>query len=527
MLSHFLKSCSSYLVPFLLIFLLTPSGLWAQVKPTAVLFPLKFTNFKDSAQKTILRNYVSTQMGTYFELKSEQELRKAIDAVRDKISSVECTEEKCVKLIGEALDVDYSFTVEITVSERIWDVTMRRVDAQEGVQSSKNDLCDNCDLQRARQILSEMILSMRPGGKLAGSGEAILELTSTPTAKVFLNGIPAGSTPIELTVKTSLENDVLLVAEGYEDFSKGYVLKPGTRVNESIRLVQKRGAVELVTEPTGATIFVDDEAQVDQSGNPLQTPTSLRLPFGARTILLKLPSYQDYSLDLTINQRDMGKQRVTLLPLPGRLVIRVPIEHGNSEIYLNGSRVGRMDNSIVKTLEIPANITHSIRLEDGDYQSTKQTAKVPPDGYQKIEFEHFTYVRPGPGWISQNSWHLAAMSITAISILISYDAAKSYKNLASENRKLQQKAVSADSSHRIQIIQDFNHNETKMAGLNSRIRMFDLLSLAGAYWEWRLISNGYGTLWSGTESSWIPHVSVRIPKNTIALDYNINWQWRY
>ena len=245
---------------------------------------------------------MATQLGAIFELKSNRNWTRRGGGGQDFLS--ECT-EKCVKLIGEVLDVDYTFTVEITVSDESWDITVRRADMQEGLQTTKNELCDQCGLQRARQLLGEMFLALRPGGKLAGSGEGILALVSSPSAKVFLNGIPSGSTPIELTVKTGRDAEVLLVAEGYDDYSKVYTLTSGAKIKEDIRLVQKRGAVQLQTTTSGAAILVDGEAQTDASGNPLTTPTTLRLSFGQRVLLFKL-SVSGHTQGTLVNQRDMN-----------------------------------------------------------------------------------------------------------------------------------------------------------------------------------------------------------------------------
>ena len=149
-----------YLLPGLAwLFLAFP--LQAQIKPTAMLLPIYFVDLDKKFQGS-LNNHVQTELSSYYELKSEKEIEQARDVAIDRLSSENCTEEAWVKIMGEMLDVDYTFSLEVIDTGEGWDLTAVRQDL-DGVTSRRNELCKNCSLSKARKTLSAMLTALRPG----------------------------------------------------------------------------------------------------------------------------------------------------------------------------------------------------------------------------------------------------------------------------------------------------------------------------------------------------------------------------
>ena len=123
--------------------------LQAQIKPTAMLLPIYFVDLDKKGLQGSLNNHVQTELSSYYELKSEKEIEQARDAAIDRLSSENCTEEACVKIMGEMLDVDYTFSLEVIDTGEGWDLTAARQDL-DGVTSRRNELCKNCSLSKAQ-----------------------------------------------------------------------------------------------------------------------------------------------------------------------------------------------------------------------------------------------------------------------------------------------------------------------------------------------------------------------------------------
>ena len=107
-------------------FIFSSSTLCAQIKPTAMLLPIYFVDLDKQSLQGSLNNFVKTELSNYYDLKSEKEIEQARDAAVDQISSENCTEEACVKVMGELLDVEYTFSLEIIDTGEGWDLLVVR-----------------------------------------------------------------------------------------------------------------------------------------------------------------------------------------------------------------------------------------------------------------------------------------------------------------------------------------------------------------------------------------------------------------
>ena len=79
--------------------MLLSSTLCAQIKPSAMVLPINFVNLDKKGLQGSLNNHAKTVLSTYYDLKSEKEIEKARDTSVDKLSSENCTEEACVKIM--------------------------------------------------------------------------------------------------------------------------------------------------------------------------------------------------------------------------------------------------------------------------------------------------------------------------------------------------------------------------------------------------------------------------------------------
>ena len=366
------------------LFLVFP--LQAQIKPTAMLLPIYFVDLDKKGLQGSLNNHVQTELSAYYELKSEKEIEQARDAAIDKLSSENCTEEACVKVMGEMLDVEYTFSLEVIDTGEGWDLTAVRRDL-DGVSSRRNELCKNCSLSKARKSLSGMLTALRPGEMLIQRGKASLRLDATPQAQVFLDGRDQGKTPLDLSVDARKPLDVTMVAEGYKDFSEEFILEPGEIFKKRVKLTRKRGNIRIVSDPSGAKIFIDGKPETGDDGITLQTPADLRLVYGDHELSLSLDKFEESSANLNIYKPNHDTKNITLKPKPGRILVRVPPENKYASVYINGESVGGMGGKISETFEVPANLWLEVEVRDGLAFSEKQSVKIEPDGFTKVTFE--------------------------------------------------------------------------------------------------------------------------------------------
>ena len=82
------------------------------------------------------------------------------------------------------------------------------------------------------------------------------------------------------------------------------------------------------------------------------------------------------------------------------------------------------------------------------------------------------------------TWHYAAVSVTLVSALMSYNAAKSYNDLSAKNSKLATEyANSSSSSEQASYKSEYESNSSKMKSYKSSLQTWDILTLLGFGWE--------------------------------------------
>ena len=102
--------------------------------------------------------------------------------------------------------------------------------------------------------------------------------------------------------------DILMVAEGYNDFSEIFNLPPAKEFIKHVNLVRKRGKINIVSDPSGAKIYLDGKPQLDSSGRTLTTPEDLYLVYGQHVLKLQLKKYEDRTQRLKINRKILVKK---------------------------------------------------------------------------------------------------------------------------------------------------------------------------------------------------------------------------
>ena len=131
---------------------------------------------------------------------------------------------------------------------------------------------------------------------------------------------------------------------------------------------------------------------------------------------------------------------------------------------------------------------------------------------------------------SEYTWHYVAISVTLVSALMSYNAAKSYNNLSEKNRTLAtQYANSNSSSEQASYKSEYDNNARKMKSYKSSMETWDILTLLGLGWEaYLLMSNksGPSTVNSGSiQFPFIPRLAYQTYHygTKTVLRWNINF----
>lgn len=131
--------------------------------------------------------------------------------------------------------------------------------------------------------------------------------TANPSGTITLNTIPSGNHILKLT------------APGYNDWIETVYVKPNTNTYVQVVMtgigpnptpVPASGALNIVSTPSGADIFVDNIFRG-------YTPSTItEIDPGQHQILMKYTGYTDYSEDVTVNPGQTTPLAIGLTPVP-------------------------------------------------------------------------------------------------------------------------------------------------------------------------------------------------------------------
>ena len=103
---------------------------------------------------------------------------------------------------------------------------------------------------------------------------------------------------------------------------------------------------------------------------------------------------------------------------------------------------------------------------------------------QEKEMSAETEVQSEKSSSSEYAGHYAAVSVTLVSALMSYNDAKSYNDLSAKNSTLAtQYANSSSSSEKASYKSEYDSNVSKMKFYKSSMQTWDILTLLGLGWE--------------------------------------------
>ncbi|SVE06007.1 uncharacterized protein METZ01_LOCUS458861, partial [marine metagenome] len=215
-----------FLILVIFVFFTIPVEAYA-LKPRAMLL-VDFFSYENESGKRSIENHLEAEFSRSYELKSKEEVNDALKKVADKIDTEDCeSDKKCIKMMGDRLMVDYTLLFEIVVlSGNEWSIKGER-QKRGGLITPIDEVCQNCTLSKLRPILSEMVISLKPGDNVVRIGKSILTVKSQPSAEVYIDGTLMGKSPLQTLVNSNQYIEVNVIKEGYETTGQMVNLKPG------------------------------------------------------------------------------------------------------------------------------------------------------------------------------------------------------------------------------------------------------------------------------------------------------------
>ena len=123
-----------------------------------------------------------------------------------------------------------------------------------------------------------------------------ISISSTPSgAKVYLDGVYKGTTPLSLENVVSKSHTVRVVKEGYKEETKAVSLGAGEAINLNIQLKRLTGSISVSSSPSGASVYLNG---LYKGVTPI---TLTDVPIGTYSIKLTKSGYGDVTKTISVS----------------------------------------------------------------------------------------------------------------------------------------------------------------------------------------------------------------------------------
>ena len=181
-------------------------------------------------------------------------------------------------------------------------------------------------------------ISVQPDGIIQALAElyaafgSLTIISTSAGAVVSLNGQIKGRTPLTISELASGEYEITVTKDLYHTYTERFIITDGSDNTRDITLLPAFGQLIIVTEPIGATIYLDGQIKG-------QTPASFNeLPSGPYTLRIEKDLYQPVETTILIEDGKINKQDYILEPKFGTLNITgTPV---GAQVIINGNDAG-------------------------------------------------------------------------------------------------------------------------------------------------------------------------------------------
>ena len=146
-----------YIITFLLILFFLSNPLFAESeRPQTIVIPISSLGAVTKSQKQILQNTLEDNLKTYFTLISQELFEKAQEKAFEELDYEECTEDQCIMLIQEMLQVENVFHLQVIREGQNTQLSLswRTLDEKK----KETDVCKNCDTFEINDRINKLLL---------------------------------------------------------------------------------------------------------------------------------------------------------------------------------------------------------------------------------------------------------------------------------------------------------------------------------------------------------------------------------
>lgn len=222
-------------------------------------------------------------------------------------------------------------------------------------------------------VIKKPVTSKKPAAKtLTGT----IFVNSDPEGmQIYINGAYKGNTPNTIFGVRAGTNELLLKADGYEDYSESITVGKGKKYTVDRKMIPITGSALITYKPENSIIKIDDKL-INEKSNPLNIAD---LSVGSHNLEVVKAGYSTFSKSIEIKNRQTTKIDVTLKQLIGRLTVLVKPW---GSIYIN-NEIQKANTDIKFEKELPEN-AYTLKIVHPSFGEWKKEISIKHNTVENI-----------------------------------------------------------------------------------------------------------------------------------------------
>ena len=322
-----------------------------------------------------------------------------------KFQSSGVCDEACAVEIGQLVGAEYLMLGEIIGFADLYQVNIKIINIEKGdvaekvtdqISGGMRELLNGME-EASREIVRRIAAGSAPQQITQQTGlptvvqktYGTIDITTDPQgANILIDGVEVGVTPKTIPNLETGPHNLILVYPGYERLQKRIMVEDGKTIPISEYLVPKTGSLSILSEPIGATVYLDNFVKGE---TPLDI---LELPVKDYMIRLELKDYQMLERRVTVQYAENTTQKYSLDPLPGKL--NVFTSPARATIIIGGERYTSSSSGIA-TIELPVG-QYRIEISKDGYEPLEKQVSIKPNDFGTLDIN----LKKLPSGVSSN-----------------------------------------------------------------------------------------------------------------------------
>ena len=333
-----------------------------------------------------------------------------------KIQNTGICDADCAVEIGQLIGAEYLMLGNIIgLTSKLFQVNIKIINVEKGDIEEKVTSQIEGDLgallagmeDASREIVRRIAAGSAPQQVMQQTGlpatvqktYGSVDISTDPKgANIFIDGVEVGVTPKIIPDLETGTHNLILNYPGYERLQKRIMVEDGKTTPISEYLVPKTGSLSILSEPIGATVYLDDFPKG-------QTPLDVNeLPVKDYMIRLELKDYQMLEGRITVQYAENTTQKYTLVPLPGKLNLFT--SPGGATILVGGKKY-TSNSSGIATIDLTVG-NYKITVSKDGYESMEKTISVDANDHSTLDIN----LKRLPAGVSSNR-DMGFLSVTS------------------------------------------------------------------------------------------------------------------